>query len=239
MYRNYIFDLYGTLVDISTNEAKAEFWRRLAIFYSYNGAIYTPRELKKNYQNEVSSMLKLKTTTEFPDIQIEKVFQKLYEEKNIIVSKEIVIQTARLFRNLSTCRIELYNGVKETLEILKAKGKKVYILSNGQREFSIPELKYFGIYDYFDRICCSSDIEICKPDERFYQYIINSENLNIKESIMIGNDHLADIEGANRIGMDALYLHTKYSRDIEVEMVDSRFKIKDGDFRKLKEMIID
>lgn len=28
MYQNYIFDLYGTLVDIHTNEKKAYLWKK-------------------------------------------------------------------------------------------------------------------------------------------------------------------------------------------------------------------
>lgn len=195
MYKNYIFDLYGTLIDIATNENKPEFWHRLAIFYSYNGAIYLPNELKKDYLKEVEVILRENILTEFPDLQIEKVFQKLYENKEILISSEVVIQTTRLFRNLSTCSIGIYEGVKETLESLKAKGKKVYILSNGQREFSIPELKYFGIYDYFDRICCSSDIGICKPYEKFYRMLIEQEGLRIEDSIMIGNDHIMTPRG--------------------------------------------
>lgn len=32
MYQNYIFDLYGTLVDIHTNEKKAYLWKELSLF---------------------------------------------------------------------------------------------------------------------------------------------------------------------------------------------------------------
>ena len=32
-YRNYIFDLYGTLVDIHTDESKPSFWKALAEHY--------------------------------------------------------------------------------------------------------------------------------------------------------------------------------------------------------------
>ena len=32
MYQNYIFDLYGTLVDIHTNEKKAYLWKKMSLF---------------------------------------------------------------------------------------------------------------------------------------------------------------------------------------------------------------
>ena len=49
MYKNYIFDLYGTLIDIKTNENKPYLWQKVADFYRFHGADYTPQELKKEY----------------------------------------------------------------------------------------------------------------------------------------------------------------------------------------------
>ena len=49
-YENYIFDLYGTLVDIHTEEDRPEAWAALARFYSYYGADYAPRELQQAFR---------------------------------------------------------------------------------------------------------------------------------------------------------------------------------------------
>ena len=48
-YDNFIFDLYGTLVDIHTDENKPEFWKKIAGFYSCYGADYTPEQLQQKY----------------------------------------------------------------------------------------------------------------------------------------------------------------------------------------------
>ena len=37
-YQNYLFDLYGTLVDIHTDEDSPAAWEALARFYGYYGA---------------------------------------------------------------------------------------------------------------------------------------------------------------------------------------------------------
>ena len=37
MYQNYIFDLYGTLVDIHTNEKKAYLWEKMSLFFGRAG----------------------------------------------------------------------------------------------------------------------------------------------------------------------------------------------------------
>lgn len=49
MYKNYIFDLYGTLVDIHTDEESPLLWEKMAAFYSVYGADYKPAELRRTY----------------------------------------------------------------------------------------------------------------------------------------------------------------------------------------------
>ncbi len=50
-YENYIFDLYGTLVDIQTNEKKASLWKNMAHIYSMTGQFNTAAELRKRYHS--------------------------------------------------------------------------------------------------------------------------------------------------------------------------------------------
>ena len=45
-YDNYIFDLYGTLVDIHTEENDPLVWKKLALLYGYYDADYSSEELK-------------------------------------------------------------------------------------------------------------------------------------------------------------------------------------------------
>ena len=49
MYDNYVFDLYGTLVDIHTEENDARVWEKLSLFYGFYGALYDPQELQESY----------------------------------------------------------------------------------------------------------------------------------------------------------------------------------------------
>lgn len=49
MYDNYVFDLYGTLVDIHTEENDAKVWEKLSLFYGFYGALYDPQELQESY----------------------------------------------------------------------------------------------------------------------------------------------------------------------------------------------
>ena len=47
--KNYIFDLYGTLVDIRTDETAPSLWKSMAYLFSMMGAFYTPDVLRRRY----------------------------------------------------------------------------------------------------------------------------------------------------------------------------------------------
>lgn len=219
MYKNYIFDLYGTLVDIQTDEEKWEVWEKLCLFYGYYGALYTPEELKKSYGSLVKAAEDPGYSHEaHPEIHIETVFRKLFTEKGIQAEGELILHAGQFFRVLTTEYIRLYEGAAEMLERLRGQGKKVYLLSNAQRIFTEYELRMLDIARYFDGIFISSDFGVKKPDRRFYEILLKKYRLNPRECIMIGNDGISDIAGAARVGMDTCYIHSNISPESDREI---------------------
>ena len=90
-YKVYIFDLYGTLIDIKTDEDKSELWKHMSGLYSAYGKDYTPDELKQAYRklcDEETSILRSELKSKFPDmnpefpeIKLERVFARLLLEE--------------------------------------------------------------------------------------------------------------------------------------------------------------
>ncbi|MDE5932582.1 MAG: HAD family hydrolase, partial [Lachnospiraceae bacterium] len=121
LYRDYIFDLYGTLVDIRTDEKQQVLWNKMSLFYGYHGAAYTPEELEASYGTLVSDKeekaghkAKMPDNAEhgrlyahesYPEIPIEEVFRELYTNRGIEPSEALVIHTGQMFRALSTHHI--------------------------------------------------------------------------------------------------------------------------------------
>lgn len=238
MYKNYIFDFYGTLVDIHTDEENIEVWKKLSLFYGYYGAAYTPYELKKEYKSLAEGEEKNRYSYEaYPEIQIDTVFRELYSIKGVQADYALVLHTGQFFRALTTEYIRLYEGVAEMLQKLKNMGKKIYLLSNAQRIFTEYELHIVQISQYFDGILISSDYGVKKPDRRFFEILLEKYNLNPKECIMVGNDKKTDIAGATDVGMDTCYVHSNISpqNDSKVEATYAQEEINIG---KLYNMLI-
>lgn len=230
MYKNYLFDLYGTLIDINTNEWKASLWKNMAMIYSLSGAPYKAKELNKAYDaylaDEIAAVPKEKYSTN-PEPLVDNIFKRLYSEKGIDYSDEMIKYTARVFRALSIKYIRLYPGVKELFEAIRAHGGKIYLLSNAQRSFTEPEIRMTGLYDEFDDIMISSDEGCAKPDRKFYECILKKHNLDPKETIMIGNDENTDIRGSYEAGLDSLYVHTNISPEVKGKLL-SKYTIMSG-----------
>ncbi|MBO7698042.1 MAG: HAD family hydrolase [Erysipelotrichaceae bacterium] len=211
-YRNYIFDLYGTLIDIHTDESDMRFWRAFRDVLSTYGLDYSADELRSEYFSKVSQLeAEYAIKGHHIEIDIHDVFEYLFKNKGCSVSEEIIKETAIEFRKLSTTHIRLYAHVEELLNELRKRDKHIYLFSNAQSLFTIYELKKLGLYDYFDDIFISSDIGYKKPDELFLLKLIDKHKLDKDECLLIGNDLNSDISCASKCGVDSYYIKTKLS----------------------------
>lgn len=232
MYQNLIFGFYGTLVDSRTDEKSLEVWDKISIFMGYAGAQYTGRELKENYEKYVEKYISRIKGTDYPDIDLTDVFYKLYKTSGVKANSKLVQYTVRAFRAITTESISLYPGVLKMLEEFKAQGKKMYLLSNAQRAYITPELKLLGIKHYFDDIYISSNAGMSKPEPKFFEKVLEENELKKKETVLIGNDYSTDIKGANKVSIDSLYIQTNMSNK-KSKIEPSKFKILNGDHSKI------
>ena len=140
MYQNYIFDLYGTLVDIRTDEWQAQLWKKMQLLYNYHGADYSYQEIKRAYgrlvDKEKAAVRRRHPEYTVIDIKIEKVFRAMFTEKGVKPSKALIAFIAEAFRCYSTKLLRLYDGVTDLLalggmysDLEEGFGKKLDVLT--------------------------------------------------------------------------------------------------------------
>ena len=190
-----MFDLYGTLIIIHTDASPDLFWDSFALATAKYKA-YDYLELKKEYLSICEVLQKEKE-----EIEILDVFEKLFT-----VSRETSCEIALIFRKLSTKYIKKYIGVDKLLTKLKENGHKIYLLSNAQNAFTIPEMKELDLIKYFDGIAISSDYGVKKPNKDFYLKAMKKFNLEAKNTWMIGNDYECDIKPAQELGLRTIFI---------------------------------
>ena len=238
-YKAVVFDLYGTLLDIRTDEDAKSLWQRLAYYYSAQGAVYAPETLQASYLQYVEEALEKvrQKGIDSPECNLLKVFKRLFKAKGIKPSKRILDEAALLFRFMSLEYVLPYPGAFELLEMIKSQHVKLILLSNAQAAFTMTELKATGIKPYFDSIYLSSDYKMSKPFPGFYTMMLEKEGLEAKDCLFIGNDHRTDIAGANSVGMDSLYLHTNCSPNEVPNELASIWRVDSGDLFEVIQLI--
>jgi putative hydrolase of the HAD superfamily len=233
-YANYIFDLYATLIDIHTDQAPIDFWRRIAPILDAYGAVYEPGELRTRYRqliHEHEVRLAAELGTEFPEIELGDVFKELLLSSPVSRndgiwgdprdwSGEVLDRWcsafAYAFRVISRIKFELYPDTIALLEGLKREGKHVYLLSNAQSLFTRPEMDELGLTQYFEDIFISSEFGMKKPEPRFMQELLVKHQLDPSESVMIGNEMRSDIVMAGSCGVNAILVNHDGYRGVEI-----------------------
>ena len=238
-YRYYIFDLYGTLVDILTDEEDPKFWEAFRDVLSLEGVSYRADELKETYLRlcalEVERMQKETGISEV-EIDLTKIFRLLMNTAD----EETVLRVAYTFRKLSRRKLEVYDGVYAFLNALRERGKKVFLLSNAQECFTIKELEECHLTEYFDAIYISSVAGIRKPYPGFLLKLLEEQEADASDCVFIGNDMRSDMMVADALEMDSIYLNTFDCSPEKTEELLALLKhpenvrlIMDGDIRNI------
>ena len=236
MYKNFIFDLYGTLIDIHTDEEGEQTWDGFADWLTAHGMPYSGSEAREIYKAEEAALRAKPSPYRYAEIDILPVFALICRRRRPEISDDEIWQAGECFRRISTKKIRLYDNSRKVLDGLRAAGKKIYLLSNAQRVFTWQELERTGITDCFDDIFISSDEGCQKPDAAFFKKRIDKHGLDVKDCVMIGNDGSADIAGANAVGMDALYVRTGISPQGD-SIPECKYVFEDGDIGHVLELI--
>lgn len=220
--RAYFFDLYGTLLDIWTDEEDPALWEKLAGFYSVYGADWQPEELRGRYHSLIrmeERRISLATGYHWPEVDLSDIFWILFREapRHHLSSNRVTSRNSRtwsaaaatFFRISSRRRFGLFPHTLPVLKALRERGARLILLSNAQAVFTRPELEITGLGALFDRIVLSSDEGLRKPEPELLRSLLKEEKLAPEETVMVGNDFASDMEIAVACAVPGVFLNTE------------------------------
>ena len=195
-----IFDLYGTLVDIWTDEDDLSVYYSLCKFLHYYGVFFEPEELAARYQESAAAHL-LDHPGPCGEIDVFLVFEDILSA-GLRKSPEraLVICLARLFRSLSTNRLGLFPDALPALEKLGT-NYRLGLVSDAQWVFSEPEIRFLGLERYLETVVLSSRYFVRKPAPQIYSHALRAMKLQPSQALYVGNDPARDVPGPQAIGM--------------------------------------
>jgi len=91
-----------------------------------------------------------------------------------------------------------------------SKNYKLHIITNGFSEVQDIKLTKSNLKQYFDVIVCSEETGYKKPHKTVFNTALNKAKTTNKQSVMIGDSYEADVIGALRAGMKAIWFNPDY-----------------------------
>jgi HAD superfamily hydrolase (TIGR01662 family) len=102
---------------------------------------------------------------------------------------------------------ELFPDVTETLAELRRRGYRLAAVTN--RGYGGPkfweEVRKFGLDKMLEEIAVSCDVGYLKPHRRIYEHALSKMGMGPEESVMVGDNMRADVEGSKGLGMTAVW----------------------------------
>ena len=97
-------------------------------------------------------------------------------------------------------------GVVETLRTLRERGFRVGLITVCSEDVEVifPETELAGL---FDAEVFSNAVRLSKPDPRIYRHCCELLGVEPHEAVFVGDGANDELEGARRVGMEAILIH--------------------------------
>lgn len=132
-----------------------------------------------------------------------------------------------LYKDNTSQRSCVYEGVVEGIEWVKAQGYRVACVTNKAEAFTIPLLKDKGLYDYFEVIVSGDTCAEKKPHPMPLLYAAEQLGVEPENALMVG-DSKSDVKAARAAGFHIFcmtygYNHGEDIRNYEPDVVMDSF----------------
>lgn len=111
---------------------------------------------------------------------------------------------------------EIYSGILEMFEKLKAAGKHLAVATSKPMKFTNLMIDGLGIRKYFDFVGGASSDASKETKADVVQLVLDSLNITDRSKVLMVGDRLYDIEGAHACGVDAAGILWGYGDEEEL-----------------------
>ena len=139
------------------------------------------------------------------ELRWKRIYLSLLEFKiaNEQLSKEMSLE----FLQILPTKKKLFPHTIEILNYLKDKNYKMHLITNGFESVQMQKIKNAEIAHYFTEVITSETSNSLKPNKEIFEFALKTANATLSESIMIGDNETADIQGGINIGMDTVFVN--------------------------------
>lgn len=192
-----IFDLDGTLLPMDTDAFIALYNKELAAYFA---DIMAPEVVIKAIWEATKKTIMNREPIK--NLEVFKEALKEHVEDVDLFYRKIYDFYDEVFVNISGV-FSQSEEIVEAIKVLKAKGYRLMIATNPlfPMKANHTRIKWAGLSPTdFEYISCFEENHYCKPHLEFYQEVLSVNELNSKETLMVGNDVTEDLV-AGKLGI--------------------------------------
>lgn len=205
-YRHLFFDLDHTLWDFDTNSKEAlkdiyhdhqldqrgidqfnHFFER----YSFHNHLLWERYAKGQIKQD--------------ELRWKRMYLAMLDFK--LADEKLARTMGMDFLDILPNKNKLFPYTHEILTYLKEKGYSLHLITNGFEKVQQHKLNKSNIDNYFNEMITSEVSNSLKPNKEIFDYALNKTGATVKNSIMIGDNLEADIQGGINVGMDTIFVN--------------------------------
>jgi putative hydrolase of the HAD superfamily len=95
----------------------------------------------------------------------------------------------------------------EILTYLKEKKYHLHLITNGFEKVQHHKIQQANLHVFFDEVITSEASNSLKPNKEIFEYALTKTGAQLNESIMIGDNQDADIQGGINAGLDTVFVN--------------------------------
>ena len=139
------------------------------------------------------------------ELRWKRVYLSLLDFK--VANEPLAKEMSQAYLEILPNKKHLFPYTIEILEYLKQKEYKMHLITNGFESVQFKKIKNSGLADYFIEVITSEASNSLKPHTDIFEYALRNTKATVAESIMIGDNESADIQGGINIGMDTIFVN--------------------------------
>lgn len=205
-YKDLFFDLDHTLWDFETNskETIQELYNTHDLaalgIEDFNGFYSTySQHNHRLWERYTKGFIKQE------ELRWKRVYLSLLDFK--VANEKLAKEMSQAYLEILPNKKHLFPYTIEILDYLKNKKYKMHLITNGFDSVQFKKIRNSGLQDYFIEVITSEASNSLKPHKDIFEYALKNTNAAVTESIMIGDNESADIQGGINIGMDTIFVN--------------------------------
>lgn len=195
-YKKIVFDMGGVLVDYTADNATWHFTDDPEIVREIHNVMFYSQE-----------WMALDMGSMTDERAISRILPRLSSDKVREIAK-ITFDHWHEYNNVER------EGVAPIIEALKARGQKVYILSNVSRRLTDTYKDVVPAPELYDGSLFSGEVLALKPQPIIYEMFFERFGLDPSECLFI-DDLKENVDASTACGMDAWWFHTADNEDMK------------------------